>query len=105
MRSEVLALVLEELLFDRGLIRIRGAKVNKDRTTLRGRRTAELLKRHLEHAKPCERLFEGQGGGAYSARSLQKVLEVVLEKACIAKPATVRSLRHSFATHLFGEGP
>ncbi|MBL7982711.1 MAG: tyrosine-type recombinase/integrase [Flavobacteriales bacterium] len=104
MRSEVLAPVLEELLFNRGLTRIRGAKGNKDRTTLRGRRTAELLKRYPEHAKPRERLFEGQGGGAYSASSLQKVLEVALEKAGIAKPATVQTLRHSFATHLLEKG-
>ncbi len=102
--SEVLALVPEDLLFDRGLIRIRGAKGNKDRTTLLGRSTAELLKRYLEHAKPRERLFEGQGGGAYSARSLQKVLEAALEKAGVHKPATMHTLRHSFATHLLEQG-
>lgn len=102
--SEVLALVPEDLLFDRGLIRIRGAKGNKDRTTLLGRSTAELLKRYVAHAKPRELLFEGQRGGAYSARSLQKVLEAALEKAGIQKPATMHTLRHSFATHLLEQG-
>ena len=102
--SEVLALEPDDLLYDRGLIRIRGAKGNKDRTTLLGRSTAELLKRYVAHARPRELLFEGQGGGAYSARSLQKVLEAALEKAGIRKPATMHTLRHSFATHLLEQG-
>lgn len=102
--SEVLALRPEDLLFDRGLIRIRGAKGNKDRTTLLGRSTAELMRRYLEHYKPRERFFEGQGGGAYSARSLQKVMEAALLKAGVNKPATMHTLRHSFATHLLEQG-
>jgi site-specific recombinase XerD len=102
--SEVLTLRPDDLLYDRGLIRIRGAKGNKDRTTLLGRSTAELLKRYVEHTQPRSLLFEGQGGGAYSARSLQKVLEAALEKAGIQKPATMHTLRHSFATHLLEQG-
>ncbi len=102
--SEVLALRPDDLLIDRGLIRIRAAKGNKDRTTLLGRSTAELLKRYVEHYQPRTLLFEGQGGGAYSARSLQKVLESALEKAGIQKPATMHTLRHSFATHLLEQG-
>ncbi|MBL7981465.1 MAG: tyrosine-type recombinase/integrase [Flavobacteriales bacterium] len=102
--SEVLALRTDDLLIDRGLIRIRAAKGNKDRTTLLGRSTAELLKRYVEHYQPRTLLFEGQGGGAYSARSLQKVLESALDKAGIQKPATMHTLRHSFATHLLEQG-
>jgi len=102
--SEVLALRPDDLLIDRGLLRIRAAKGNKDRTTLLGRSTAELLKRYVEHYQPRTLLFEGQGGGAYSARSLQKVLESALEKAGIQKPATMHTLRHSFATHLLEQG-
>ena len=102
--SEILTLRPEDLLFDRGLIRIRGAKGNKDRTTLLGRSTAELMKRYMENYKPRELFFEGQGGGAYSARSLQKVMEAALLKAGINKPATMHTLRHSFATHLLEQG-
>ncbi|MBV6405535.1 MAG: tyrosine-type recombinase/integrase [Flavobacteriales bacterium] len=102
--SELVALRPEDLLFDRGLIRIRGAKGNKDRTTLLGRSTAELLKRYVEHTQTRELLFEGQGGGPYSARSAQKVLQTALEKAGVRKPATMHTLRHSFATHLLEQG-
>jgi len=102
--SEILSLRPEDLLYDRGLIRIRAAKGNKDRTTLLGRSTADLLKRYVEHAQPRALLFEGQSGGFYSARSLQKVLEAALAKAAISKPATMHTLRHSFATHLLEQG-
>ncbi|MBK9759068.1 MAG: tyrosine-type recombinase/integrase [Flavobacteriales bacterium] len=102
--GEVLALRPEDLLFDRGLIRIRGAKGNKDRTTLLGRSTAELMRRYMENYEPRELFFEGQGGGAYSSRSLQKVMEAALQKAGINKPATMHTLRHSFATHLLEQG-
>lgn len=102
--SEVLALRPEDVLFDRGLLRIRGGKGNKDRTTLLGRSTAELLRNYMEHYRPTDHLFAGQDGGAYSARSLQKVLEAALAKAGIAKPATMHTLRHSFATHLLEQG-
>lgn len=102
--SEVLALRPEDVLFDRGLVRIRGAKGNKDRTTLLGRSTAELLRNYMEHYRPTEHLFAGQNGGPYSARSLQKVLEQALHKTGIAKRATMHTLRHSFATHLLEQG-
>ncbi|MBK9149367.1 MAG: tyrosine-type recombinase/integrase [Flavobacteriales bacterium] len=102
--SEILALKADDLLFDRGLIRIRSAKGNKDRTTLLGRSTAELLKRYLEQFQPQDLLFVGQSGSTYSARSLQKVLEAALAKAGIRKEATLHTLRHSFATHLLEQG-
>lgn len=102
--SEVLGLRPEDLLFDRGLIHVRSAKGNKDRTTLLGRSAAELVKRYMEHFKPKDLLFAGQDGGAYSPRSLQKVLEAALRKAGITKPATMHTLRHSFATHLLEQG-
>jgi len=102
--SEVLAIRPEDLLFDRGLLRVRGGKGNKDRTTLLGRSTTELLRNAMEHDRPTDHLFTGQNGGAYSARSLQKVLEAALSKAGITKPATMHTLRHSFATHLLEQG-
>ena len=70
--GEVLSLRMNDILFDRGLIRITAAKGNKDRVTLLGKATATLIKRYLEAYKPTDHLFPGQNGGRYSERSLQK---------------------------------
>ncbi len=45
--SEVIALRPEDMLFDQGLILVRQAKGNKDRTTLLGRSIAELLQKYM----------------------------------------------------------
>lgn len=102
--SEVLALRVDDLLFNRGLIRIRGAKGNKDRTTLLGRSTAILLRSYMAAYPSTGLLFTGPQGKPYSARSLQKVFDQALHKAGITKPATLHTLRHSFATHLLEQG-
>ena len=102
--SEVIALRPEDLLFDQGLIRVRQAKGNKDRTTLLGRSIAELLQRYLAAYKPSGFLFAGQTGDMYSARSLQQVMQAALAKAGIQKPASMHTLWHSFATHLLEQG-
>ncbi len=102
--SELLGLKLTDILSDRGLILIRNSKGGKDRTTLLGKTTLLVLREYFREYKPVEYLFEGQKGGRYSATSVQKVLKNSLKKAKIYKPATVHTLRHSFATHLLEKG-
>ena len=54
--------------------------------------------------RPKRYLFEGQHGCAYSATSVQKVFHRAMASAGITAPATVHTLRHSFATHLLEKG-
>ena len=49
-------------------------------------------------------VFENPNGGKYSATSIRSFFKRSLKKANISTPATVHTLRHSFATHLMEQG-
>jgi site-specific recombinase XerD len=102
--SELLELKISDIQSDRKLILVRNSKGNKDRTTLLGNSTLKILRVYYKQYKPQEYLFEGINRGKYTATSAQKVLKKALFKAGITKPATLHTLRHSFATHLLEQG-
>jgi len=102
--SELLELKINDIQSDRKLILVRNSKGNKDRTTLLGNSTLKILREYYKQYKPTNYLFEGAKGGKYSSTSAQKVLKKALFMAGIIKPATLHTLRHSFATHLLEQG-
>lgn len=102
--SELLELKMSDILSDRQLIWVRNGKGGKDRTTLLGAKTLEILRQYYLEYKPKSYLFEGQQGGPYSATSIRKIFKKAMNIAKIKKPATVHTLRHSFATHLLESG-
>lgn len=102
--GEVINLRLVELQPEQNRLFVRGGKGKKDRCTLLSEKVWEQLKQYLEVYKPIDWLFEGQTGGQYSERSVQKIFTVAKLKACINPDATVHTLRHSFATHLLEKG-
>jgi len=102
--SELLALERQDLIVDRGQLLVRGGKGNKDRITLLSQKAMATVENYLGRYKPKRHLFEGPDGGPYSPRSVQVIFHRAKDKAGITKPATVHTLRHSFATHLLEKG-
>lgn len=102
--SELTNLRLADLATDRHQLIVRGGKGNKDRITLLSPKVMEPLQAYLKAYAPKEHVFEGADGGPYSPRSVQLVFHRAKDKAGIITPASVHTLRHSFATHLLEKG-
>ncbi|MDA3885429.1 MAG: tyrosine-type recombinase/integrase [Candidatus Delongbacteria bacterium] len=102
--SESVNLKVADIDSKRNIIVVRGGKGKKDRTTLLSQKLLMMLREYYRQYRPKEYLFEGQSGGKYSIKSIQKTFNAALKKSGIRKKATVHSLRHSFATHLLERG-
>lgn len=105
--SELVKIRIEDIDGQRGLIHIRGAKGKKDRYTV----LPESLRGQLIHYWKSYNLgasgwlFPGQEQSHHlSTRSIQAVFERAIVAAGIGKPASMHTLRHSFATHLLEHG-
>ena len=103
-RSELINLKITDIDSKRMLIRITQSKGNKDRHTLLSEKLLKLLRDYYKFYKPAFWLYEGRGGGQYSATSIANIFRKALRKAKIRKHATPHTLRHSFATHLLEQG-
>ena len=102
--SELLALRLENIDFDRKQLLIRDAKHGKDRVVMIAESFIEELTQYIQIYKPNEYLFNGQNRDQYSAVSVRKIIRRALDKAKLDSNVTPHMLRHSFATHLLDKG-
>ncbi|MCP4648557.1 MAG: tyrosine-type recombinase/integrase [PVC group bacterium] len=103
--SETSHLKITDIDSQRMLIRIAGAKGNKDRYTLLSKVALNKLRHYYKIYRPTDWLFEGKNkNNPISDGTIQKVFRKAKKKAGIKKPATVHTLRHSFATHLMEAG-
>lgn len=102
--SELISLKPSDIDSDRKQIRILG-KGNKYRYTLLSDNTLNMLRMYWRAYRPVQYLFEGQKKGQpVSQSTIQQVFRHACKKTGINKPASVHSLRHSFATHLLESG-
>lgn len=102
--SELLELKISDIKTHENLLLIRQAKGKKDRVVMLSPVLLELLRTYYRTYKPKNYLFEGQEGERYSERSVQQILKNALSKANVLSPASVHTLRHSYATHLLENG-
>ncbi len=102
--GELLNVKLSDIDSDRMKIHIRQGKGKKDRYVFLSQKLLNLLKIYFKEYKPRDYLFEGQKRNKYSSKSVQSIMKQALKKSDICKPATVHTLRHSFATHLLEDG-
>jgi integrase/recombinase XerD len=103
--SEVVHLKVSDIDSQRMTIRVQQGKGQKDRYTLLSQRTLEVLRAYWKEYRPSGWLFPGKPETEpLSVSSVQRVFEKVLLRARIKKPASVHTLRHSFATHLLEAG-
>lgn len=103
-RSELINLKLTDIDSKRMLIKVKGAKGNKDRNTLLSQTVLLDLRKYFLEWRPQVYLFEGSNGGKYSGSSVLSLVKSASKVLGSNKQITPHTLRHSFATHLLESG-
>ncbi len=110
--GELVALSLEDVDFDEGVIRVIG-KGDKERVTLIGREAVQALNRYFRKGRPLlmtaqtadhGAVFVNRYGGRLSDRGVRKMFTRYCEAASAGMKITPHVLRHTFATHLLANG-
>ncbi len=99
--SEVCNLRVCDIDSDRMLIHVEQGKGHKDRKVMLSPGLLNLLREYWREARPEGWLFPGKPKiNPLSPRQLNRAFTSAKHMAGISKPATLHTMRHSFATHL-----
>jgi integrase/recombinase XerD len=103
--SETANLKLNDIDSQRMQIRVKQGKGNKDRYTLLSEQLLQHLRYYWRLYRPTYFLFPGNDANKpINVKTIQRVMADARVKAGLKKPATMHTLRHSFATHLLEQG-
>lgn len=89
--------------WERRLVWVRAGKGGKDRSIPLSSGTLEALHDYRQRHRCRSWLFPGQKG-PLSISALQRAFRDAVSRSGVEKPASVHTLRHSFATHLLEYG-
>ena len=99
--SETLHLRVSDIDSVRMMIRVNLGKGNKDRLTVLSLENLKMLRAYWKLYRPTDLLFPGLvKEKPISASNIQRSFRLAKHRAGVSKPATIHTLRHSFATHL-----
>ena len=115
--AEASALVLGDIDWRAGEVRVSGGKGNKDRVVLLGRFAVKALKEYVNDARPwllerrkdklapvCESVWINSRGTRLTPHAMYILVQEYSARAGLTKKVTPHTLRHSFATHLLEGG-
>jgi integrase/recombinase XerD len=103
--SEVIHLQVSDIDSQRMMIRVRQGKGQKDRYVMLATKLLTELRRYWQWEQPRSWLFPGRNKHQpISQNRVQSACRRAGRDAGLSKTATVRCLRHSFATHLLEAG-
>jgi len=103
--SEAARLKVDDIDSKRMMVRIQHGKKGKDRYSILSQTALACLRQYWIKYRPKQWLFEGQKKQRpLSTSSIRSIFYAAKKRAGIRKPASVHTLRHSFATHLIEAG-
>lgn len=115
--SEATTLVLGDIDWRAGELRVSGGKGNQDRIVLLGRFALQALQQYVHEARPwllarrkdklaavCEEVWINSRGTALSTHAIYILVQQYSAQVGLTKKVTPHTLRHSFATHLLQNG-
>ncbi len=103
--SETARLKMTDIDSKRMTVRIRQGKGGNDRYSILSHTTLDHLRQYWRKYRPTEWLFDGQRKDEHiTTHTIQSIFYAAKKRAGITKPASIHSLRHSFATHLIEGG-
>ena len=109
-RSELIALNLDDIDFDRGLVIIRQGKGRKDRVVPIGKRALQWIEKYLADGRPAltdedtDTLFPTTRGNRFHPVNLSSLVRSYLDAAGIHRRGSCHMLRHTTATLMLEGG-
>lgn len=102
--SEGCKLPVQDVDLARGVLRVSGGKGNRDRYVAIPEKLSTMLRNRMKGVEPHRPVFRTSHGNMIDRRWLQKAFRWALLSSRIGKPASIHTLRHSYATHLLEAG-